>query len=69
MRYRIGEEPGLDPYGSTDEFVVFTAVLSLFIGTALVWMGQHGRQRWLTVWSAGLIVASVAYLGWTFLAT
>lgn len=68
MRYRLGESPETDQYGSTDEFVLFTVALSLIIGAVLVWLGVKGRQRWLTIWSGGLIVACFAYFGWAFFA-
>ena len=56
-RYRIGEDPASAVgYGTSDEVITFTVVLSLAIGI--------GRQRWLAVWSAGLVIASLAYLGW-----
>ena len=66
MRYRIGESPELAAYGSTGDFVLFTVVLCLFIGAALVWIGWRGRQWWLVIWNAGLIVASVAWFAWTY---
>ena len=67
MRYRIGEDPNIDAYGSTDEVVVFTALLSIFIGAILVWLGRRGKQMWLTVWSGGLIVASIVFLVYNWL--
>jgi hypothetical protein len=67
MRYRIGEDPNIDAYGSTDEVVVFTALLSILIGVILVWLGRRGRQLWLTVWSTGLIVASIVFLVYTWM--
>jgi hypothetical protein len=41
----------------------FTVALALLIGVALLWLGRRGRVLWLQVWSAGLVVASIAYLG------
>ena len=64
MRYRDGHDPALSAWGTTDEVLLFTVVLSLFIGVALVWLGRKGRQMWLVFWSGGLVIASIAYLGW-----
>lgn len=44
--------------------LLFTVLLSLVIGVILTWLGVRGRQIWLATWSGGLIVASLAYLGW-----
>lgn len=41
----------------------FTVVLALLIGVALLWLGRKGRVLWLQVWSIGLVLCSVAYLG------
>lgn len=64
MRYRIGEIPGEAGLGATDAMLVFTVLISLAIGGILTWLGIRGRQIWLAVWSGGLIVVSLAYLGW-----
>ena len=42
--------------------LLFTVVLAFFIGVLLFWLGRHGRVLWLTVWSAGLVLASVGYV-------
>ena len=41
----------------------FTVALALFIGCALLWLAFKGRVLWLKVWSLGLILASLGYLG------
>lgn len=41
----------------------FTVALGLLIGLGLWWLGRKGRVLWLQVWSIGLVVFSVAYLG------
>ena len=64
MRYRVGEEPVPGRYGSTDDVVILTAVISIAIGFALVAMGRHGNQLWLKVWGGGLVVVSIATIGW-----
>ena len=40
----------------------FTVALALIIGFALLWLGRRGRVLWLQVWSAGLVLFSIAYL-------
>ncbi len=49
--------------GTLQDMLLFTVVLALFIGVILLWLGRHGRVMWLTVWSAGLIVSSILYIG------
>jgi len=63
--YRTNEqlEAGV-PYAGDESAYLFTVVLSLLIGVALVWILWRGRQIWLLTWSAGLIIASIAYLTW-----
>ena len=46
---------------------MFTALLSILIGAILVWLGRRGKQMWLTVWSGGLIVASIVFLVYNWL--
>ena len=69
MRYELSE---LDPltelpvYSQSDglHFMLnFTVSLALVIGIGLWWLGRTGRVLWLQVWSVGLVVFSVAYLG------
>jgi len=64
MRY--AETPLIEPlYVQSDSLhhmLLFTVVLAFFIGIALFWLGRHGRVLWLTVWSAGLVLGSVAYV-------
>lgn len=69
MRYRIGTE--LPPPGtpSTDHALYLEAGLGLIVGIILVLVGRYGRQRWLLVWGATLVLASGTYisallLGW-----
>jgi len=54
--------------GTLQDMLLFTVVLALFIGVILLWLGRHGRVMWLTVWSAGLIVSSILYIGADLLA-
>ena len=64
VRYRIDEDPTLTAYGTTDDFIVLSAVIGLVIGAFLTWLGWRGRQIWLTVWCGGLVIASIACLIW-----
>lgn len=43
--------------------LLFTVVLAFFIGAALLYLGRRGRVMWLTVWSIGLMIASLLYVG------
>lgn len=65
MRYQ--ENATLEPIYSQSSglhfMLNFTVTLALVIGVVLLWLGLKGRVLWLTVWSAGLIIASVLYLG------
>ena len=36
--------------------------VAFLLGLVLLWLGRRGRVLWLQVWSAGLVVFSVAYL-------
>ena len=62
MRYRIGEELQQAGPPTSGETFVFAVVLGLLIGVALFGLGLRGRIMWLTVWSGGLVLASVVYL-------
>jgi hypothetical protein len=66
MRYAETESALLEPlYSQSDtlhHMLLFTVVLAFVIGLLLFWLGRHGRVLWLTVWSAGLVLASVAYV-------
>ena len=69
MRYELSEgDPltDLPVYSQSDglHFMLnFTVALALAIGVILWWLGRTGRVLWLQVWSVGLVVFSVAYLG------
>jgi hypothetical protein len=67
MRYEDQGSIPLEPIYSQTEglhyMLNFTVALALFIGCALLWLGIKGRVLWLKVWSLGLILASLAYLG------
>lgn len=69
MRYEVSEGgtgTDLPVYSQSDglHFMLnFTVALALLIGVALLWLGRRGRILWLQVWSVGLVVFSLAYLG------
>ncbi len=64
MRYE--ETTGL-PYTETSPgMLAYTVGLSLLIGIVLFILARYGKQTWLMVWSAGLVICSVAYLFWHF---
>ena len=62
MRYRIGTQP--DPAGLPLDQGMFalTAVLSLVIGAGFVLAGLRSRHYWMSLWGAGLVLCSTAYL-------
>ncbi len=68
MRYRVGQDPTIADYGSTDDVLLLTCVISIFIGALLTWLGWHGRQWWLVFWCGGLVVVSFVTIGWEMLA-
>jgi hypothetical protein len=43
--------------------LLFSVVLAFFIGMALLYLGIRGRVIWLVVWSVGLMLASLCYVG------
>ena len=64
MRYLDGQEP--DPLYPHSEgmhaMLSLTMGLSVFIAIVLLWLGIKGRVMWLTWWSGGLLLCSLAYL-------
>lgn len=64
MRYSdsLVTEPLYSQSSGLHHMLLFTVVLAFFIGLVLLWLGRRGRVMWLTVWSAGLILASVGYV-------
>lgn len=67
MRYRLEDGAMVDAYGSTEIWLWLTVVLSLLIGVALGWLAWRGKQRWLLVWSVGLVLSSLIYAGYEVL--
>lgn len=60
MRYRIGTDPNQP---TVDHALYFEASMGLFIGIVLVLIALRGRQRWLAIWGASLVLAAGTYLG------
>lgn len=48
----------LSKYAS-DDMLIFTAFISIFIAFALLYMGIKGRQLWMIPWSIGLVFCSI----------
>jgi hypothetical protein len=48
----------LSKYAS-DDMLIFTAFISIFIGFALLYMGIKGRQLWMIPWSIGLVIFAI----------
>jgi hypothetical protein len=66
MRYRIGSDPE-QAAQEVDGMIVGSAIFGFFIGIIFVIAGLRARQIWLSVWGAGLILASSAYLIYTLI--
>lgn len=67
MRYKIDSNTGLPFTETSPDMLAFTVLIALLVGVLLLVLGRRGRQLWLVVWSAGLIVCSFAYLIWHFI--
>ncbi len=66
MRYKIEGNTGLPFTETSPGMLAFTVGIALVVGIVLLVLGRRGRQTWLVVWSAGLILCSIAYLIWHF---
>ena len=63
MRYREGSEPAISP-AESDTMVgalAFSVTLAFISGCILLFLGVRARIMWLTAWSAGLLLCSIAY--------
>ena len=59
MKYPIDlPEEQLSKYAS-DDMLIFTSFIAIFVGIALLYMGIKGRQLWMIPWSIGLMILSV----------
>ena len=53
----------LSKYAS-DDMLLFTAFISIFVSFALLYMGIKGRQLWMSPWGIGLFFVSI-FMGTT----
>lgn len=60
MRYRIGTDPTKP---TVDHAMYFEGGVGIIIGVLLVLIALRGRQRWLAIWGASLVLAACGYLG------
>lgn len=63
-RYREGETPETGADHLTENLQVGAAVFGLLVGIGFVYAGIRARQYWLAIWGAGLVIASLVYLGY-----
>ena len=66
-RYRVGETAETGADHTTENLQIGAAVFGLALGIGFVYAGLRARQYWLAIWGAGLVIASLAYLGYQFL--
>lgn len=69
MRYREGQAPDPEnPYGKTiHDAVDISMALGIVIGFILIWMAVKGRIIWLSIWSVGLVLLAIYFLGQRYL--
>ena len=63
-RYRIGETPETGADLLTENLQTGAAVFGLVVAIGFVYAGWRAKQYWLVAWGAGLVIASIAYLGY-----
>lgn len=61
MRYRDTDVVGIGGTALTQEFVTLTVWITFAIGCLFVFLGRHGKQRWLTFWGALTIIVCGGY--------
>ncbi|NKB78173.1 MAG: hypothetical protein GKR96_14355 [Gammaproteobacteria bacterium] len=60
MRYQEGEiPPELLAANSSNEMLLFTAIMGFVIGILFVYLGRTGKQLWMWTWGAGLVLCSL----------
>ena len=64
MRYKEGQEIPKEQLAShsSDNMLVLTSIMGVVIGIILVYLGRRGKQMYLWVWGAGLVLISI-YMG------
>jgi len=80
MRYKVDDIDSLESaknipkeqlaYHASDDMLILTGILGFFIGIVLVVIGRKGKQMYLWVWGAGLVIFSIylslsIWLDWT----
>jgi len=59
MRYSADfPDQELSKYAS-DDMLLFTAFIAIFVSFALLYMGVKGRQIWMIPWGIGLFAISI----------
>jgi len=59
MRIPENIPPEMMANNASNDMLMFTAIISVFIGIGLTWLGWHGKQLWMITWSIGLVICSV----------
>ena len=63
MRYKEDDiPPELFTANSSNEMLLFTAIMGLVIGVVMFYLGRTGKQLWIWTWGIGLIICSI-FLG------
>lgn len=62
MRYKEGEFIEPLAKNASDDMLVLTAIIGIFVGIILTVLGRVGKQMWMWVWGIGLIFMSI-YMG------
>ena len=72
MRYKENIEIPKEQLTShaSDDMLILTGIMGFFIGLVLFYLGRKGKQMYLWVWGAGLVVFSIylsvsIYFDWT----
>ena len=55
---------------ASDDMLILTGIIGFFVGLALFYIGRKGKQMYLWVWGAGLVIFSIylslsIWLDWT----
>ena len=72
MRYKENIEIPKEQLTShaSDDMLILTGIMGFFIGLVLFYLGRKGKQMYLWVWGAGLVIFSIylsvsIYFDWT----
>jgi len=72
MRYKENEAIPKEQLAShaSDEMLILTGIIGFFVGLILFYLGRKGKQMYLWVWGAGLVLISIylsvsIWLDWT----